>query len=492
MTAYIWCEAVGFMLLHFVWQAAVIAGLYKAVTLLGPRMTPQSRYSLGLMALLAMAGAGGVTLWLEQARLSAVIAPVTAGTARQAGLDLSAILPWLDGAWLIGVAGFSVRLMLGLSDIQRLAAGWRPAPEAVARRFATTLKRLGLAGRVYLRLHPRIDGPFVVGVIRSVVYLPVSAVSDLSPDQLDAVIAHELEHIRRADFAWNLAQTLMETLFFYHPLVWWLSGQLREQRELCCDDAAVKTCRDPLVYATALFSLAQSKRGVPALAMAIGHCDTSSSLVRRMGRILGETAPAKPKTRGMLLGAWAPFAPAMACLGLLVLMAGLANHPANQAPAVEAAVTRQTPSVTSRPPGHDMAVLKRHRDAIQAVDLAPQPMPQPVAASPDVLPLLDTSRLIAKVTGGGHVTYLFDGHPATAGLQSFLQKDHIFQFERIPPGSHARVDVVIAPLTSKDGDYTAGKPAAGVSNRLYKVVVTKSVSTAPLLAQPASQPAATS
>ena len=94
----------------------------------------------------------------------------------------------------------------------------------------------------------------------------------LSPEQLEAVLAHELAHVRRADYLWNLIQTMAETLLFFHPAVWWLGRRLREQRELCCDDVAVQSCADPLVYATALLRLEERRSQRLSLAMALdGH-----------------------------------------------------------------------------------------------------------------------------------------------------------------------------------------------------------------------------
>ena len=119
--------------------------------------------------------------------------------------------------------------------------------------------------------------------------LPASALLALSPEQLEAVLAHELAHVRRADYLWNLIQTMVETLFFFHPAVWWLGGRLRQQRELCCDDVAVQSCADPLVYATALLRLEERRSQRLNLAMALDGHRPWSGLRLRIARILGET-----------------------------------------------------------------------------------------------------------------------------------------------------------------------------------------------------------
>ena len=92
--------------------------------------------------------------------------------------------------------------------------------------------------------------------------LPMSALAGLSPLQVEAILAHELAHIRRHDYLVNLLQTLLETLLFYHPAVWWLSRQIRIEREHCCDDLAVSLCGDPVVYARALADLEELRGAV--------------------------------------------------------------------------------------------------------------------------------------------------------------------------------------------------------------------------------------
>jgi beta-lactamase regulating signal transducer with metallopeptidase domain len=298
--------ALGFTLLHFCWQAALIAGVYKTAEVLLPDLKPNRRYQLALAALLTMLVAAVLTFGYEEIRLSQEIviaidtlpardAPVPAPLVGD-DISLHALLPWLDMVWLAGVLALTLRMAGGLWQIHSLSKAATEVPEALLRRFTEALQKTGLSNRVQVRLHPGITGPFVVGVLRAVVYLPFSAVTHLSPSQLDAILAHELEHIRRFDYLWNLVQTLVETLFFYHPAVWWLGRTLREQRELCCDDAALKACTDPLTYATALLRLEEQRPRAVSLAsglvMALNGQGEGSGLLSRITRMLGE-APAK-------------------------------------------------------------------------------------------------------------------------------------------------------------------------------------------------------
>jgi len=112
--------------------------------------------------------------------------------------------------------------------------------------------------------------------------VPVTALTGLSGEQLEAVIAHELAHVKRWDSVVNLLQIVVETLLFYHPAVWWMNRRIRAERENCCDDAAISICGDRLQYARALTLLAE-RRSMPSLALAAN----GSPLAVRIARLLG-------------------------------------------------------------------------------------------------------------------------------------------------------------------------------------------------------------
>jgi hypothetical protein len=125
--------------------------------------------------------------------------------------------------------------------------------------------------------------PTAIGWLRPVILLPVGALTGLTVQQLEAIIAHELAHIRRHDYLINLLQTVIETLLFYHPAVWWVSRRIREEREHCCDDLAVSVCGDALSYARALFTMEQLRAATPPLAMAAN----GGALMNRIERLVG-------------------------------------------------------------------------------------------------------------------------------------------------------------------------------------------------------------
>jgi hypothetical protein len=128
-----------------------------------------------------------------------------------------------------------------------------------------------------------VEVPTVLGWLQPVILLPAAALTGLNPDQLKAILAHELAHIRRWDYLANIAQTVVEILGFYHPAVWWVSSRIRIERENCCDDLAVQVCGNSLQYAKALTSMEEIRHNRTDLAMAA----SGGSLMARIARLLG-------------------------------------------------------------------------------------------------------------------------------------------------------------------------------------------------------------
>jgi beta-lactamase regulating signal transducer with metallopeptidase domain len=199
--------------------------------------------------------------------------------ATRAWLDPA--IPWVVAFWLVGVALLTLRLGGGCVAARRIAIrGSEPAaPEWVAT-LARLRRTLRVSRPVELVSSVAAQVPFVVGWLRPVVVVPVSVFAGLTPWQIEVVLAHELAHVRRHDYLVNLCQSAVETLLFYHPAIWWVSRQVREERERCCDDVAVGHCGDAVGYVRTLAELAALR--APALAMSA----TGGSLLGRARRLL--------------------------------------------------------------------------------------------------------------------------------------------------------------------------------------------------------------
>jgi bla regulator protein blaR1 len=330
-------EAVAWTLIHFCWQAAVVAAAYRIVTFVLARRSAEIRYTSALASMLLMlVGALGTLAW--ELRSDSVTAPLVTTAASLAApltgdfpriaapgfmashpdaehITIAAVLPWIDGLWIAGVLSLSIRSLGGWWYLRRLRqSAITQAPAAVRASFDRICAALGLHRTVALRISTAINGPMTVGTLRALVLLPLSALTSLGPDELEVVLAHELAHVRRADFFWNIMQTIAETLFFFHPAVWWISARTRHERELCCDDIALEICPNPVTYASALYRLEEHRSRHLRLAMALDGHASHSTLLMRIARILGEpmTRIQSPRVR--------PFSLVAACAGLIALL----------------------------------------------------------------------------------------------------------------------------------------------------------------------------
>ncbi len=314
---------VGMALLHFLWQGAAIAAVAFLAMSLARRAS--AKYLLGVAMLVAMVAAPAVTfLVLEQRQgvaaragagemagvgrgliyggtshvVNAAGGVAAANSANAADTKLffgaatsktetepSVYLLWLVEGWFIGVVLLSLRPVAGFFLVERLRLKkGKDVSGALRARCLELQRRLGLERVVRYCESLQLAAPAVAGWFRPVVLLPVSALTGLTEEQLDAVIAHELAHVKRLDSFVNLFQIAAETLLFYHPAVWWLSKRVRAERENCCDDVALGVCGNAVEYARALATMAEWQ-SAPALAMAANR----SPLAERVARLLGVT-----------------------------------------------------------------------------------------------------------------------------------------------------------------------------------------------------------
>ena len=305
-------DVAGWTLLTFVWQGAVLGGLAAAALRFAHRAPATVRYGIACAAMMAMLAAPLITLWSLRMTSTAATdvrsavprapsstraaSPLASGFAlesapRPAPLSQRPLpqrwFPTILSLWSIGVLILTARTLVGWRRVRRLqaislasrASRWQRSAERLA-------LRLDVRRVVHVAECTLVDVPAIVGWVRPVIVLPLAALANLTPSQVDAILAHELAHIRRHDYLVNLLQTVAETLLFYHPAVWWVSAQIRVEREHCCDDVALRVCGDAVEYAEALAEM-ESRRTVNGLALAA----TGGSLLLRIQRILGVTTP---------------------------------------------------------------------------------------------------------------------------------------------------------------------------------------------------------
>ena len=294
-------RTLGWTLLHFLWQGAGLAALF-AVAAAVCRSAP-ARYALAVGALVLMMASPVITFtWLQRqtnpaVRKGAEGAWTWAGTSTRNATALSGsrapaaesrteqpiAMVWLVEAWFLGVLVLSLRTAGGLFLIERMRRKEiKPVVGELYERCLALQRRMGLDRVIqYCECH-RLDAPAVLGWFRPVVLLPVRALTGLTEEQIEAVIAHELAHIRRFDCFVNLFQIAAETLLFYHPAVWWVSQRIRAERENCCDDEAISVCGDAVNYARAL-TLMEEWRTAPSLMMAANRRPLAGRVLRLLG-----------------------------------------------------------------------------------------------------------------------------------------------------------------------------------------------------------------
>jgi beta-lactamase regulating signal transducer with metallopeptidase domain len=368
---------IGMALLHFLWQGvAIVAAAFVGMTLV---RRAAGKYVVAV-AMLALMMASPVITFLVLAHrhnVPATTASVTgfmgaaqpefgaisSGTAQffslgaaDAGRGSSIYLLWFVEAWFFGVVVLSLRPAAGFFLIEQMQIKkGAPVTGAWRERCLELQRRLGLSRVVQYCESLQLQTPAVAGWFRPVVLLPMSALTGLSAQQLDAVIAHELAHVKRLDSFVNLFQIAVETLLFYHPAVWWLSKRIRAERENCCDDVAISVCGNALEYARALATMAEWQIA-PALAMAANR----SPLAERVARLLGVA-----KLNGGLRSAG--IAGAMLCLCASVLVGN----------ALLGAAQTNKVNADQRPAPLVQQVPEEDHDAVIVVRPA-KPQPRPV------------------------------------------------------------------------------------------------------------------
>ncbi|MBA3315419.1 MAG: M48 family metalloprotease [Planctomycetota bacterium] len=313
-------------LVHFLWQGVLIAALAAVLMRLVGRRSPQRRYLIGVVAMALMAVAPVATFCLVEppdwsslvledepafdfssmasAELELLLATLETGS--DIAPDVPSGVPakpltWPERVrlyqpyalmlWLFGTGLCALRLGVGLEASWRFGRRRRTLPVAWQASSARVAARLGVkAPRIFVS--DRIVEAVAVGLLKPMVLLPAAWVGSVPIDVLEAVLAHEIAHLRRYDLWVNLLQRCIEAALFYHPAVWWLSRRIRVEREYCCDEMAATTVSGRAAYARALEFVAKervasARRPTLAAALAAGMGGSRMALLDRVRRVLG-------------------------------------------------------------------------------------------------------------------------------------------------------------------------------------------------------------
>ncbi|MBN2180404.1 MAG: HEAT repeat domain-containing protein, partial [Sedimentisphaerales bacterium] len=323
-------QKLGWTLLHFIWQATAAAILLAFLLRIMRRFSASLRYvaaclTLGLIVLLPV-----VTLQLinvppqpsivkiePEPAPAPIIAPIQtteeitiaesieyaepvrreparlnyfAALKQKTADTLEPALQYIVTGWLLGVFALSIWHLGGWTQLQRLRRKLvKQVDTSLKTRLNQLSEKLGVNHAVELLESAIVQIPTVVGWIKPVILLPAGALTGLNTEQLEAILAHELAHIKRFDYLINMLQTVVEILGFYHPAVWWVSHKIREERENCCDDLAVTITGDRVRYAKALTLMEEIRGGKSELAVAA----TGGNLFSRIRRLVGKDSSEK-------------------------------------------------------------------------------------------------------------------------------------------------------------------------------------------------------
>ena len=323
-------EALGWTLVHSLWQIALIGLALRLVLLFVPSRHSQIRYYLLLAGLGLMVCWVGVTFSSEwQVERPAVYIAQHSSPAEldqelgsmdrphsgpSWGLEspvppqadevevwtqvlpllrkrLSPYLGWIVLAWYAGVMLFVLWMLIGYVQLRQLKRNHIQVPSDYWQQQFDRLKtQMGLRRSIQFSLSTAIQEPITFHFIKPIVLVPVGVISGLSPDQVETLLLHELAHIRRYDYLINAIQSVIEALFFYHPVIWWMSGKIRTEREHACDDWVLRVSQQPMVYAEALTQLQHlfHPRKTHLAMTAIGN---HNAFHTRIFRLFGENDP---------------------------------------------------------------------------------------------------------------------------------------------------------------------------------------------------------
>ncbi len=502
--------ALGWTLLHFCWQGTALAMLYAAADRISRGASKNARYLVGVGTLALMTLALVLT-FVEQERLllweprhgqDAMVSEL--GRIHGAILDsvpiavpafgrgevwiawnADRILPWVAGIWLAGVLLLAFRAVGGWWRLQQIRRDTsKMIPAEVKASFERVATRLRTGRKVALYVSDEVVSPLAMGVWRAAVILPVSAVMQLSPAQLEAVLAHEMAHIRRWDYLGNLLQTAVECLLFFHPAVWWVSRRTRDVREFCCDEVAARTCADPAIYVEALLRM-EEQRG-ERLQLATALHGRGGSLLERVKQLLGEETTMEHEAMyGVRLGAVGTVVLAL-ILGPAVASGHRSGHTGAQPPIAQNRADTVTSATPPTVPPNTRKVSSRQRetsrrDAGVAAAHAPAvrpPSPDDAASTPS--PHRDERKdeigrdYLDRMRDAGYVLNLNQDLDTIIAMRSMgVTADFAKAMAQAGLGTPTLHDLIGLKAVGVTPDYVAGLKSSSIPPRDFRDVISE-------------------
>jgi beta-lactamase regulating signal transducer with metallopeptidase domain len=316
-------NAFGWMIIHSIWQATLIAIITGIALILLQKKSAQVRYIVANSALILVLISAITTFYfhlekenktnaqlaelIEKAKTQPVVfqqnttdlaekpdiqnpksdieGPLSISTFKS---YFTRHLPLIVTIWLLGVTVFILRLLSGISYTAYLRNKMNfPTDEYWLETLENLKNKIGLKQTIELVESALVRSPIVVGHLKPMILFPIGAINRLNPNEVEAILAHEIAHILRKDYLFNIIQSIIEALFYFHPAVWWLSSVVRSERENCCDDVAIKICGNSMTYAKSLVSVQEMAFYPSQMAMGFAG-NKKNELLIRIQRVLNQ------------------------------------------------------------------------------------------------------------------------------------------------------------------------------------------------------------
>ena len=300
-------HALGWTLVHSIWQLLVVAGVLWLALKVARKASPALTYGMAVGALMLSFLATLATFLYLWTRPEEVLSLSVDSVNSSPSMDWEGLLAqgifWTEqnlslvvNFWLFGAILFLFRLISQFAEIRNLRKTSLPFENLVIQTLTDRLvATLGISRKIEIRTTGKAHSPLTFGVMTPVILLPIALVFQLSPAHLEAVIAHELAHVKRNDYLSNLLLSTLEVLFFFHPCYWWMSQSVKELRENAADELALKAGISSADLANALAEVLQfASQHPPELSLAAGKKRNPTLL--RIKRMLGYPTENYPQT----------------------------------------------------------------------------------------------------------------------------------------------------------------------------------------------------
>lgn len=303
--------AISWTVIHSLWQASLIALIMSWFLNRYKHEDAIIRYRISYAALLFVffgaaitfvfyycfniSGSDDIVTKSYVVSAAGLVAVESTSVFFQVGTWLGNNLDLLASMWVLGVMLFSVKLggsYLFASQLKKRNTEF--LPDNIYKGFIELKQKLGIRKYIHIAESKKVNTPMLIGYLKPVILFPVGLINQLTIEETQAILAHELAHIKRNDFIHNLMLSVVEMLFYYHPAVWWISANVRMERENCCDDLAMKLIGDKTIYAKTLLKIEELKTShIPSLAIPLSR--NKNQLLHRISRIVNQ-----PQTRSQI------------------------------------------------------------------------------------------------------------------------------------------------------------------------------------------------